>query len=92
MVFNNGIVITFNSGTLTFSEQRINYLTFTFPITFRTVRAVIAQGGYIPYVAAISYNVNTVTTTRVTVQGTAVDFTNVSGTANTVWCIAIGRS
>lgn len=92
MDFNNGIIITFNSGTLRFSEQRINYLLFTFPITFGAVRAVIAQGGYVSGVAAISYNVNNVTKTSVRVQGTGVDYTSVTGTANTVWCIAIGRS
>ena len=79
------------SGTMTFVNVRIMYLYLYYPITVNSVKAVIAQGGYISNVRAISYNVNAVTTSRVFVQGIAVDDgAAISGTTNTVWCICIG--
>lgn len=71
--------------------RRIAYLTLNFPTSFNSIYSCIAMGGFIPNVSAIAYNVNNVSNTNCYIQGCGVDFSNISGTVDTVYVIAIGQ-
>jgi len=77
--------------TMVFNNSRIAQWRHTFPITFNKVFACFNQGGFIPDVAAISYNTSNVTLSQCTIQGIAVDAYPVSGTASKGTLIIMGN-
>lgn len=69
---------------------RIAYLDITPSIILSKYTVVLAQGGFVPSQAAISYNVQ-FNGTKVRIQGTGVDYTpQNNATANRVRLLCIG--
>lgn len=68
----------------TFNNSRTTYATITMPIAMQdTNYSVVAQGGFVPGIAATAYNVNDKAKASFVVQAVAVDNeTTISGNAN----------
>ena len=88
MEFNNRLTLQWCYGNLTAKGARIDYLHLTSPIAFSKLFVAHAQGGFIPGVSAISYDVQYVNGSF-KIQFYALDNSSPKGTANRCYLFLI---